>query len=281
MTLDVNLQEIIRDGENDEPRILRAKALLSLDPEYAEFIDLQLNKALQRRALHRAASASEREKHLLEKNRLRWTSGLSELGKGIEFDRGFPSSIRVDPYVFLAKGAELFARAPIRHVSFQVADESNQFPLEEVLASPLLENLDALYLKGLGLTDKDVEQIGRSARLSRCLILDLSFNPIGFAAFHSLAKSPSMKNLLLVYRGGGSAYSYHPGQQLHEWTSSDWSPMESEWAPLGEDGRKLEQEFGYLPWLHPQDHECNRFDLRWFVQQGVFPKKPPGSPVEQ
>jgi len=87
--------------------------------------------------------------------------------------------------------------------------------------------------------------------------------------------------MLRIYRNEGSRNNYHPEQRQYQVVVDDsWSPPVSEWAPLGEDGQALEREFGYLPWLHPQDNACDKFDARWFVDQGILPKRPAGSPVE-
>jgi hypothetical protein len=59
-----------------------------------------------------------------------------------------------------------------------------------------------------------------------------------------------------------------------------WQATPYVWAPLGPDGQALEREHGYIPWLHPQDNACDKFDARWFVNQGILPKRPFGSPVE-
>lgn len=111
--------------------------------------------------------------------------------------------------------------------------------------------------------------------------MDLSYNPLSFKGFHALAKSPNTRGLLQTYRDQGTRNKYYPAQERFQATFEDsWAPPTYEWAPLGEDGKALEREFGYLPWLHPQDNACDKFDARWFVEQGILPKRPAGSPVD-
>jgi len=51
------------------------------------------------------------------------------------------------------------------------------------------------------------------------------------------------------------------------------------WIGLTPEGRALESEHGYVPWLHRRENSVDAYDAAYFVASGILPVKAPGSPV--
>lgn len=276
MNYESHLATILAAPEDDAPRLAFATSWRQYDEPLAEFIKLQLQRAQLRRAAGSSNAASAQEELLLRTHGTRWAHTIAKYARKWEFDRGFIASIVVEPHVFLEYGSWLLRNAPIRHVGFSAADDG-PFPLQELLASPLLEHFDSLDLSSLDLGDPEIAKLAASPHLTRCLSLDLSHNPLGFQGFRALAAAPWSRKLFQVHRSGGGRNDYTPGQKMLPSDREDaWGAAIWEWAPLGADGQSLEREFGYIPWLHPEENACDRFDARWFFERGTLPKNPSG-----
>jgi hypothetical protein len=272
------LAAVVAAPEADAPRADFAAKWSPYDAPWGRLITLQLQRAQRRRAgLDGAAGdVSAEEQQLLRDHGKRWSHTLAKYTRSVTFSRGFIEHIVIEPHLFLEYGAWLLRNAPIRHVGFAAADEG-PFPLDALLASPLLAQLDSIDLPALELGDAELERLAASEHLARCLALDLSHNPIGLPAFRALAASPHTRGLLQVRRDGGGAHDYTPGPRLEAGDEEDrFGAAPWHWGPLGADGQALERDFGYLPWLHPAEHTADRFDLRWLVDQGHLPRQRPG-----
>jgi hypothetical protein len=274
------LREIVKRPENDHLRLEYSKLIAATDPALATFIDLQIERASQSRRSGSFKPVTVAEEALLEQHAKLWVSKISNFVRRADFHRGFIERIVVRPRDFLAHGNHLLAQAPVRHVAF-VPTTDELFPLGEILSSPLISGMDSVAFSNLHLTDEQVKEIAGSRSMGGCLWLGLKANLVTHVGFRALAASPNMRNLLYIERGNGISPEYHPGQRLEQvYVEDSLASPTYEWAPLGEDGKALEREFGYLPWLHPQDNACDKFDARWFVEQGILPKRPAGSPVD-
>lgn len=278
-----SIAKIIANPENDELRLEFAEHCKKQDPARFELISKQIERATTRRGREASTKITPREEKIIEANSSRWSPELKKLTKHYEYDRGFPTFISIDPLTFLKEGERLLSRHPIRHIRFDYSTRTLE-SLPALLSSPLLSCFDSINLSHCNITNRDIEDISYNSNLSRCLHLDLSLCSLDFASFRQIATSPILRRLVHIERFGGVLdTSYHPGQRFQvgppemddPWRATPWI-----WAPLGEDGVALEREFGYIPWLHPQDNACDKFDARWFVNQGILPKRPFGSPVE-
>jgi uncharacterized protein (TIGR02996 family) len=276
------LEAITADPESDELRLAYAEHIRPYDGDRAAFVELQIARAQRRRTKKSLGGPGPEEKHLFASHRLTWGRQMAMYTRAFEFDRGFITSISIDPHLFLEHGAWLMKNEPIRCAGF-VMPEEGDFPLEELLDSPLLERLDAITFYGLEFTDREIERIAASPHLTRCVWLDLTGNPLGLQAFAALARSPALRNLLYVERRQGgwvAAEAYHPGQEFLPTEREDrWGAPIWEWGPVSPEGQELERQHGYLPWLH-HENGCDKFDARWYLDQGILPVRPPGSPVD-
>ncbi len=272
---------VLAAPDDDGPRHAYAEYIRPYDAARAELITLQLARsATQRTTRYRDGLPTTRERRLLQDDSEQWSRTLLRYARRVEYHRGFVGSISIDPFLFLEYGEWLFANAPLCDVRFVMA-ESVPFPMADLINSPLLERLTGVSITHC-LDDGSVIRLAGSPYLKNCMWLDLSHNILSFAAFDAIARSPSLRQLLFLVRDttGDRLSHYFPGQRL---VATDrlnrWDGVITEWGPVSPEGQQLERELGYIPWLH-RDNFCKPYDARWFVEHGVLPVKPVGSPVE-
>lgn len=257
---------------DDAPRLAFAAHIRDSEPDRARFIEQQIEEASARRARRgyvHVANDPLRRKHEAE-----WTRLIAKYARRWTFDRGFIAKMAIEPYLFLEYGDWLMLNYPIQMVELGEPEEG-EFPVSELATSPLLARLEALAIRGVALTEGDIERLGSSAHFTRLLYLDLDRQRIGPGIYERLAALPNLRKLLtLSLEDDGPGQSFADtgrddmqGRAVYAWT--DISPL----------GKELEAKYGYLPWLHPQQNRCEPLDAAWFVAQGILPVKPPGSPV--
>ena len=282
MTFDEIYDAIVADPENDSLREQLAEACRVSDPDRARFIDLQNARARQRRAERsHLPDPSRLEDALLATHETAWSRTLSKYTTHRKFYRGAVESIQVDPFIFLEYGEWLFELAPLCEVRFTMPDDGALFPLDDLLASPLLARLDSICFAQLPLGDADVEKIAASPNLERCLVLDLSYNELSFRSFEALAASASTRKFLYIVRDGAESTNYIPGERFAAIPDSAglWGPDDWDWTEIDAEGKELERRHGYIPWLH-HENMCSYFDARWYVDRALLPVQPAGSAVK-
>ncbi len=210
------LRLILADPDADGPRLVYADWLDDHgQPARAEFIRVQCALAALPADDPRAAALHARADVLLEQHRVGWSGPLAGLATRWDFRRGFPEVVRMEARVFLARGEELFAAVPARHVELLDAaahlPRLGQCPLLERLAaltiagcpagdavakavakSPHVGRLTALHLPRNGLTDAAALALARAPALARLTALDLAENAIGPVGAHTLAAGPHL-----------------------------------------------------------------------------------------
>lgn len=139
------------------------------EPERAEFIRVQIELA-NRKDPVLAKSLREREAELLGELADEWVEPLADYwldwsGTPYSFRRGFVEHLELEASTFTSQGEELFDLTPLRSVHFP--DEEW---FEELAACPFLLRLQALDLKGSGLTT-------------------------GYRGIHDFLASPNLKNI--------------------------------------------------------------------------------------
>lgn len=275
---------IISDPESDSLRLDFADQSEKSDKQLSQFIRLQISRARQKRISQSSEflRPGREERQLLREFESRWIGDIRKYAEQWYFYRGFIVEAIVEPIRFLETNAAILNNFPIQHLGFTLP-RMGDFPLEEIFNHPAIRHLDSIGVSGQHISKSHIKKIASSENLNSCLWLGLSRISLDIDDFRLLASSPHIKKVLYIDRRSGDGSDYFPGQRLQPvpieqedpWRSNPW-----EWAPLGEDGVALEREFGYIPWLHPQDNACDKFDARWFVNQGILPKRPFGSPVE-
>jgi uncharacterized protein (TIGR02996 family) len=221
------LRLILADPDADGPRLVYADWLDDQGlPARAEFIRVQCALASLPAGDTNGAALRARAEVLLEEHRVVWAEPLPGLANRWDWIRGFPDVVRLDAKAFVARGGELFAAVPVRHV--ELLDVAGH--LTRLAACPLLERLAAITiagsfagnaipkalggsphvgrLKGLhlprnGLTDAAVDAIA-SGPFAQLKTLDLSDNEIGPAGAHTLAAAANLIGLTTLRMQGNS-----------------------------------------------------------------------------
>lgn len=183
--------------------------------------------------------------------------------------------------MFLEYGQWLLVNAPIRHVALGQPQDGDPFPMEQLAASPLLRCLDSLDLDNCAISDSQLAQLLASPNLERLRLLDLSTNrSLTGGIYEMIASAPSMRKLVALVRKDYPMGTDYPGQRFEQFGNDGNEMPIMKWTDLAPAGKALEQKYGYLPWLHPPDNHRHAFDLAWYVEHGVLPVKPIGSPVD-
>jgi hypothetical protein len=276
---------VIQAPEDDDLRLAYARALGS-DP-WGRFVELQVSRIRDHRASRRSGSSVAKgeewplhHEHARQMARqvLMYTPRHGR--EPFEFHRGFIVRMQIDPRTFLEHGEYLFRIAPLRGLDFYVGigSEAGRAHLLEVLASPLLQRLDYIGFEGWKLSPAEVAEIFQSANLTRCLSLNLLETDM-FPVEDVVRRSPLTKQLLRFWgdSSGARAYSYSKGEpKFGEYIGED---IREYMRPYK---RAIEREnaLGYLPWIHPEHVQANDWDLRYFLEKGILPARPVGSPVD-
>src|SRR4051794_2931417 len=111
------LRLILNDPDADGPRLVFADWLeCQGQSDRADFIRAQCAAAALPPDDPRMAGLDGRAGALLERNRVEWGQPLAGLAVRWNWRRGFPEFVRMEAATFFARGGELFAAVPVRHV---------------------------------------------------------------------------------------------------------------------------------------------------------------------
>lgn len=136
-------QHILEEPYDDDVRLHYSDAVD--DDELREFIILQVSGNL-----------GIRMRELLEKNRTRWLGPLNELVIDAGFRRGLVTSVTMDAEVFMFRGTEIFAQAPV--LDFRLTNLKENLGGVRI-QDDVLQNLRSLDVRSNDLDDKDVLRI--------------------------------------------------------------------------------------------------------------------------
>ena len=240
--------------------------------ERADLIEQQLASAERRRSsVTRIADTAKPS--LLIKNESRWTRTISKYATGWTFDRGFVFQVQIDPYLFLEYGDYLLANEPIRSVRF-TAPEDDVFPMQDLARSELLRRLTKVWFDVPSLTASDLETFAASPHLENILMVWTERLALPPSVFDLFARTPETRKMLSVYL----STTGFPGSSLEDTGRDNWwgAPLMG-WTELTPQGKSLEAVYGYIPWLHPKENECEAMDAAFLTSNGILPAKPAGS----
>jgi hypothetical protein len=272
---------ILAHPEDDAPRKELARFLRPADPDWAEFIEIQLDRARERRLDHeRTQSTSNREMSLRGENKERWTRDLGfymgERGihRQVEFDRGLPWLCTLNPYMLLQEGEHILSHiAPLRGVSFFDDPEGDPFPMKQLAASPLLAHFDEIRFTRCKITDEDIETLASSPYLERLMVLDIcGANQLSLRSLEVLAANPATRKCLKIDFDVCGADRGLVGEftERDEYGYYDFE--------MSAEGHALERTYGYLPWLHLWNAPGYAADAHYWVEHKILPLFVTGSP---
>ena len=195
---------ILAHYHDDGPRLVYADYLDESDDPAdrgrADLIRTQCALARLPADHSRRTPLADREADLFREFQPAWTDHLRGLAVGFEFRRGLLDAVSVDAATFLARGDELFRRAPVRRVRLLDAGRH----LARLAQCPLLARVRELDLCGNDLGNGGVNVLLRSPHLAGVEELDLSFNGVCDAGAQLIARSaalPQLRSLLLTDNG--------------------------------------------------------------------------------
>jgi uncharacterized protein (TIGR02996 family) len=234
---------VIARPDDDAARLAYADAIVHHDAERAELIGVQVEQARARREhfLHdRESELYRREQALLNRCASAWGAPLADIVIACKFRRGFAEEVTMDTAAFLARSEELFARAPILHLTLRDAAGH----VAALFASHALGRLRSLSLYQCRIGDAGARHLADSPHLERLRWLDLSFNDIGMPGLEAIAASPRLPSLgYLGFRNNAVAEDPTPrvgGQEANGLVHDMEHPAL---------GRELVRRFGDRPWL--------------------------------
>lgn len=189
------LEPILARYSDDGPRLVYADFLDESDDPAdrarGELIRVQCALARVSDDHPRRAELTHREGELLQAHLPGWTDHLRGLADGFEFRRGLLDGVSVGAATFLAKGDELFRRAPVRRVRLLDATRC----VVKLAHCPFLALVRELDLCGNDLGNGGVNVLLRSPYLAQVRELDLSFNGVCDGGVRLLARSTAMPRL--------------------------------------------------------------------------------------
>jgi uncharacterized protein (TIGR02996 family) len=240
---------VCKSPYDDAPRLAYAAWLDARTPPdpKGEFIRLSIRAAREslrdKRDFARwmnLKQALERHAELLALHEYDWKRDVLAIAEECEFDRGLVASASLPADRFIARGADLFALAPIVHV--ELTDAAGV--MQQLANCPLLEKVHALTLRWQQLTSADIAILASSPYMSNLWALDLIGNAIDIQGIETMALSPQMKRLRHTELQG------NPGD-VHERAGYEFTELVSLSFPPG--GERLEARLGRIPWLHYSD----------------------------
>jgi uncharacterized protein (TIGR02996 family) len=246
-------EAILADPDNVDLRLRYADAVAPQDSDHAELIRLDVEKErLGRQALHAPPEQAKRRRQLSRAIGPRIAAGVAPLVYGWQLRRGFPELVEMSAADFLDHGAEVFRRAPVRHLALTgVAGH-----LDALIASPLLGRLSSLELSDNPLGDDGVETLLRSPHLGNIRLLGLSRTGVGPRGAEALAATSALPQLRYVnFVGNPVEVAARPAGE----DAIDGRVLDVEYPEFG---RLLMDRYGKLPWLtYTSPNPAN--DLYW------------------
>jgi uncharacterized protein (TIGR02996 family) len=172
-----------------------ANALDARHDPLGEFIRLECQLAQSSCVENEALGLWDRRLALLEAHAESWLAPLSEIAESTHIERGLVEWVCLDLDTYIARGAEIFARFPIRSMTIRGAHGR----IGEILASPWTDRIEYLSLREPrfsvdrthDLSDDDVAELSASNKLRDLRGIELGFSKrIGSRSVESILDSP-------------------------------------------------------------------------------------------
>lgn len=257
-TLEVrHLREALASPDDDRPRRALAAVWHAVGDPRGPLVELQLRAArCHRRGVPVPAALKAQIEDALAPLAARIAEPVKALVDGWEIRRGLVEHVTLRAADFPRRAAELYARAPIRHLTLTAAGDAL-----DAIDSPHLARLHSLSLAGGGLDDLALARLARSPHLARLRWLDLAGNAItaeGLGALAAASTLPALRHVRLVGNPCGDPAAQPPCDGWGERTVPDLSPT----------GAWLARHFGPRPWYLNPAPDDRDFDPLSEVDEG-------------
>lgn len=238
------LRAVLADPDADVPRLEYAQWCAGQrDPAWVargEVIRAQLDLDRadpQAVATGQLFGLQHRVRELVDAHGDAWAGPIATWADEVRFVRGFVEWIRLPASEFLARGSEIFERAPVRHLDLSAVRDVD----EALFETELLAGVRSLAMDRCSLYDIHVQLLAASPHVTTLRWLSVANNKLTLAAAEALAASKNLPSLrFLEFRGN----EVDPVEQL----GLDSGVVVASWMPP--EGVALEARHGHLPWLH-------------------------------
>lgn len=245
MPLEADLLRAVTDAPDDDaPRLAYADFCDAQGDPRGQLIRLQLRVAAAEEAGAPTAFFRPWEYEadaLVSAHGKTWSAALCPPCSKPVFLRGFVEHVTLAARDFLARATDLFAQAPIRHLDLTGTRDL----AKDLFASPHLAKIRSLRLDRFGLGDDEMVLLAGSKHLGELAWLDLMRNGIDMDGARALAASKNFPKLRYI---GFFGNAVDPTEEIF----TDQGIVVDKALPP--EGRKLEAEFGPIPWLHVDAH---------------------------
>jgi uncharacterized protein (TIGR02996 family) len=186
--LEVALRSVLEHPGDLGARLAYASTLDACHDPLGEFIRLECQLARSSCDGDDTLGLWDRRLALLEAHGESWLAPLAGIAESTHFEHGLVEWVLLDLDTYLARGAEIFGRFPVRSLAIRGAHGR----IGELLASPWVDRIEYLSLpeprltadqyRGItpspyeGLSDDDVAELAASDRLRSLRGIDLGWN---------------------------------------------------------------------------------------------------------
>jgi uncharacterized protein (TIGR02996 family) len=192
-------RRVTQSPRDDAPRLAYADAVAARDPERAELIKIQLERARRRAERWQperdmaegGGDMIHREQGMVNRRGAEWAADVSPLVSSWHFGRGFVETVGLDAARFLGTAPGLYQRAPVLDLNLRGVRPVAR----ELFASPHLSRIRSMWLVRQELGDAEAIALAGSPYLGALEWLDLGANRIGAAGLDALAASGRLPRL--------------------------------------------------------------------------------------
>jgi len=250
---------ILADPDNLDLRLQYADAVTDTDPDHAELIRLQIEKErLGRQARRLPPDLSRHQRRLALSIGPRIARDVAPLVTSWQLRRGFPELVKMTAESFLRTGAEVYRRAPVRHLILtEVVGH-----LDALVESPLLGRLSSLDLTRNPIGDNGVERLIQSPHLGHLRLLSLSGTETGKRGAEALAAAQTLPNLQYLHFIG-NAVKITPESRGQDVMTGEI--LDVDYPAFG---RQLVELYGPKPWLTYTSPDAD-IELYWTPDYGT------------
>jgi uncharacterized protein (TIGR02996 family) len=178
--VECRLDHLVRARPDRYPLEFRARDLLCISDRLFKFEG------------HLDSQLEERDHELVALRGSAWADGLPDTVEYAGFRRGFVQEVGMSGRAFMTSAEELFARAPVRHVTFSRTPTARLPALTEC---PHLGRLRSASFAHKAIGPRGAEYLARCPHLARLEALDLTHCRIGDTGLAALASSPYLTRL--------------------------------------------------------------------------------------
>jgi uncharacterized protein (TIGR02996 family) len=197
------LEAILADPDDDAVRLVYADWLDEHgQPERAEFIRVQVERARRSPRGNRSFELEQREEQLLKGREEAWAVPLPGLAKQWQFRRGFVESVQIEGEKFLPRADELFATFPLRSLQLIIVGWQHYGFTRQFAALPQLARLHTLDLSDCCFTVYSQHRLLASPHLTGLRELELRGNDFSAGILPALSRAPALAGLTSLSLGG-------------------------------------------------------------------------------